>query len=796
MENNHPSRMIQPGDTANAGEQFSPMLPLALRAAPVFTWEQAVRVLRKNRRFILVFAAVASLSIAAVAFLIRDVYQPTARLEIDPPGSGIKTLQEIESSYELDSQNYLETQAQILRSDALAVSVIRALHLDANREFVTKGEVAKFSQRQDLPALPLKPSGENEYLQEQFNLSERTPLESIALLAFQKRISVNAIRNSRLIEVSCASHNPELARLITNTLVTQFMDQNYRNRYTTTMEASEWLSGQLGDLRQKVEESNQAVTDYMRQYGLVTTNDDRDIPQSQLMDDVNHQLSDAQANRIEAEAYIRMIDTGQSDAIPAVRDDQLYQNLMTHYVDVRAQLAQARAVYGDENSNVKKLEDGSNELATQVEAERTRMVNQVRTSFAAAHAREQMMLSAREKVRAEMGETSSHLATYRVLKTEASANADLYNTLQARLKEAGIYAGLRSSNIHIVDLAATLPKPTGPHRGFIITVGAILSCVFALMLAFVRESFSNTVRTPDDIRDWTGLPSLAMLPPINGAKPRHDSQPTGSLVGTQRPEIWRPRLAGILSTPSNSAEAEAMHNLSAALSSQPKAPPRVVLVSSPASGEGKTTVAINLALAFAQRGTTCLIDCDLRRAGIANVFGLQDQAGLGQVLASFRSIDDVVSKVPDLPNLSVIPAGTLLANPADLVASQQMRDLLVAARARFDHVVVDSPPLIPFSDARVLSSLADFVVLVGRYGLTTRRALERSAQLLDEARAPMVGVVLNDISLDSADYQYFNYGFSKTLNAKDYYRPNHKPSSSPPPPKPAGGEVKKRSTHA
>jgi succinoglycan biosynthesis transport protein ExoP len=764
----------------NSGPRYS--LPALIRsssmtpAAPtsmerLFTWEQAQRVLRKNRRFAALFAVIMTLVVTVVAFLIKDVYQPTARLEIDPPSTGIKTLHEIEYASETDNQDYLETQAQILQSDALAISVIRALHLDRNPELVSRKDLAKFGGPQDAekPSVT-NPANDGSFLQEQFELADRTPLESVALEAFQRKLSVNPVRNSRLIEVSYASHDARLAQLVTNSLVTQYIDQNYRNRYTTTMEASAWLSTQLNDLRERVQESNQAVADYQKKFGFVEA-DDRDVPLAQLMAEVNHQFSEASANRIETEAYVRMIDLGEADAIPSVRDDQLYQNLMTQFADARAQLAQARAIYGDENSNVKKLENQSDELAAQVEAERARMVNRVRTSYAAALAREQMMLQSREKLRAQMGDASSHMVAYKVLKNEALATGELYNTLQARLKEAGIYAGLRSSNIHIVDLAPKLRRSTAPNRALIIAIGAMVSCLLGLILSFVRESVDNTLRSPDDVKEWTGLASLAMLPTINrngGAGRLVSRPPAGLFNGADRSTPKNGALKIFLAR-SHTPEAEAMRDLRAALwMSRPGAPPRVVLVSSPSSGEGKSTVAINLAIALSNRGNTCLVDGDLRRPMVARAFGLHAKVGLSDVLAGKSSLEEALLKIPDVPSLSVLCSGHYPPNPADLVASEQMEAVLIALRAQYDLVVIDSPPVIPFSDPRVLAPLSDVVVLVGRYGVTTRRALMRSAQLLSEVRASVVGVVLNDIDLASADYRYFNYGSARTVE-EDLY---------------------------
>jgi polysaccharide biosynthesis transport protein len=752
--------------------------------ADTFNWEQAIRVLRKNRRFALAIAVGLTLVIAIVAFAMRDVYQPTARVEVDPSGTGIQTLHEIESSSEVETPDYLETQPQILQSDGLAISVIRKLHLDHNLELVSRRDVAKFGAAGEAQTAALGPAAGDAFLREAFTLADRTPLESAALIKFRKRLVVNTIRNSRLIEIGYASENAKLAQAVTNALVTEFIDQSYRNRYVTTMEASEWLSGRLTGLREAMEKSAQAAEDYQNKYGLVEA-DDKDVPLAQLMGEVNHQLSEAQANRIEAEAYVKMIDLGQAEAVPAVRDDQLYQTLKTKYVDARAQMAQARTIYGDENTNVKKLTDETSELAEQVEAERKRMVDRVRTAYKAASAREEMMAQARQKVLSQMGDASSHMVEYHILKNEALASADLYNTLQARLKEAGIYAGLRSSNIRIVDLAPQLTKPTGPHRDLIIAIGALVSCMLGVALAFVRESFDNTVRTPDDVRSWVALPSLGMLPRMSVAGTAE--RPARRLLSVipsslSTSGIFTQNVPQIIPMQTHSAGAEAISNLRTALTfaGSPR-PHQIFLISSSSSGEGKSTVAINLAIAFSHRGSTCLVDGDLRNPAVASVFGLESAQGLSDVLAGRSSVEQALTPVHDFPALKVLAGGPVAPNAADLVSSEKMDATLKTLKRQFEFVIVDSPPVIPFSDARSLAANADAVILVGRYGLTTRRALTRSTQLLSDMNAPVLGVVLNDIDLNSPDYHYYNYGFSRTNQDRRYYE---RVDSSPKPPSP------------
>ena len=744
----------------------------------LFTWEQAVRVLRKNRNFALAVVGVLSLATVAGALLMKDVYQPVARLEVEPVSSGIRTLHEIDDFDSTANPEYLETQSQILQSDALAISVIRSLNLVDNSEFVSKKDRARW-QDSGKGAAAVASSDKERFLQDQLVLANRTPLESVALQAFHKRVSVNPIRNSRLIEVSFTAQDPEVARQVTNALVAHYIDQSYRTRYATTMEVSEWLSKQLNDLREKVKESNQEVTDYQKKYGLVET-DDHDVPLAQLMNEVNRQLSDAQANRIELEAYDRMIDSGQTDALPAFRDDQVYQDLMRSNVEVRAKLAEARAVYGDNNSNVRKLESESNEISEQLDKQRKALVSRLRASYAASMSREALMQESREKVKKEMGDAGSHMVAYRLLKNEAVANAQLYNTLQGRLNEAGIYAGLKSGNIRVVDLAAKLPKPSGPNRQAIIGTGVALSLMIGLLLAFVRESLDNKVRTPDDIRSHTGLASLAMVPSY----------------GPKTGKALRPGLdAGLLSNGKTSFDlgdaagpgTEAIRDLRTALMfSRAGGPPRTVLVTSPSSGEGKTTVAMNLAAALSLRSKTCLLECDLRSPQISQAFGLLGNLGLSHVLVGAIPKEKALVRIAELPGLSVMPAGAGVPNPGDLIASDQMRQVCNTLRNEFDYVVIDAPPVIPFSDARLLASEVDSVILVARYEFTTHRAIERGAQLLQEVQAPLVGFVLNDIDLDSPDYHYFNYGYSNSV--KGYLRytsranPEIKISETPPEP--------------
>src|SRR5215475_10630093 len=315
--------------TNAAPMEITPGRIYSLRAGNPLNWEQVVRVVRKNGRLAAACAAAVLISFVAYAFWLKDSYQPFARLEIDPPGSGVLAQRETEASPE-SNQEYLETQSQILQSDELATRVIRAMRLDREPEFVGKSNLPKSSGEKAKLLEPGPRLISESSLQEQFAAAERTPLEMTALRAFHKNLSISTVRGSRLLEVSFSSHNPRLAQGVVNNLVAAFIDQNFKTRYQSTMQASEWLSSQLNDLRQRVENSKQAVVDYQKRYNLVDE-DDKDGPSMKLAGEVSHQLSEATADRVQSEAFVRMIDTGQSASLPQVQSSPVYQTLTSQF---------------------------------------------------------------------------------------------------------------------------------------------------------------------------------------------------------------------------------------------------------------------------------------------------------------------------------------------------------------------------------------------------------------------------------------------------------------------------------
>ncbi len=698
-------------------------------------WLHAIEILQKHWKLSLLFASVVMITTMLVTALTKPVYQSTARVEVDP--SGEKFSLENGGGGTSDAE-YLETQAQVLQGDSLAIIVVRKLHLDQNPVMM------------NVPAAELTtgPTHTSDIVQ-------LTPQENVALGNLKKGLKVKRDVASRLILVSYESPDPELAAKIPNALVETFIDQSFQSRHDAIMKSSEWLSRQLDDLRKKMEDSSEALSQMQHAMG-VTDIDANKSTYTEHIGELSRQQTLAQSERIQLQSLLK---NGDPESIPEVRSNPVVQQLSQKLAELKGSLAQAMVVYGANHPSVKKLQSEVDELQSQVEIQKKAIVNSLRASYAAATTREGLMS-------AEMKGTSKELdkmAQYTTLKKEVEANVALYNSLYARIKEAGISAASKSVDIQVVDPARVPDDPIRPRRILNLAVGLLAALLGGVGLAFICEEFDNKLRSPEDIRRWIGNSSVSIIPMI---------RETGV---AEKSLSWSKRIAGVLPPVAeternnmfflerpNSPEGEAVQALYASIMlSWPNNPPQTLLIVSAAPGEGKTTVALNLSYALAQHANTCLVDADLRKGRVANAFSLPTGQGLGDVLSSEATLESSLIEVPGVGNLSILPAGRSKGNFGQLICSEKMEETLSVLRERFRFVVIDSAPILPFVDGRALSTLADAVVLVGRAGVTTRQAMRRSVELISEVHgAPILQVVLNGADRNSADYKYYGYGYA------------------------------------
>jgi len=693
---------------------------------PEDDWERISSTLKKHRKLAAGFALAAFFAVAIVTFLMKPVYEPVAQLEIDPPGAEVFSMQG-NGAAPTDSE-YLQTQAQKLKSNELAVEVIRSMQLDRNPEIVSKRKVRMASTTVSLASSSIQLS----------------PAESDALRAFQDRLKVTRDTGSRLIQISFSSHEPALSSLVTNKLLDTFIEESYSTRHDAIVKSTQWLSRQLDDIRKKMDESNRALADFQRTNAIADTGEKGNTV-AEEMADLNRQLTQAQADRIQLQAFLARERETSPDTLPQVRSNPVIQQITQKLAEVRADLAQSEIIYGKNHPNIKKLQSQAHELEAQIASQRSAIVGELKTSYAAARAREQMMGAQIGTMTHELNQ----MAQYNQLRKEAQVNTDFYNNLYAKVKEAGIAAASKSSNMRIIDRARVLDSPTRPHRALNLAMGLFAGIFGGIFLAFMREAIDRRIHTVADVRNWVGLSGILVVPEIEGGK--------GKLLPAS--EAARATARRLLDQP-YSPEAEAIRGLHAAIvSSRNGRTPQIVLVVSPLPNEGKTTISVGLAQALAQHSKVCLVDTDLRKPGVGHALGIDAEHGLAEVLSGSAPPEEVIVADPRLPNLRVVPAGSTRHYPATALNSTAMRKLLIDLRQHYDFVIIDSAPVIPYADVRIMSPMADGIVLVARSGITTREAMARAKEILGDVQgAPILNVVLNGADYKASGYSYQTAG--------------------------------------
>ena len=778
-------------------------------------WLRGLDILRKHWRLSALFAFVVVVTVTVATLMMKPVFEPEARLEVDPPGAEVFSLQGNNSTGE--STDYMETQAQNLQSDELALQVIRKLHLDQNPDFggSTKSISRPSSQAPDV-AVPL------------------TPAENKALFVFQNSRKIKRDAASRVISVGVAAHNPVVAAAVTNTLVNMFIERDYELRNNAISQSSQWLQRQLDDIRQRVDDSNRALTSFEQKNGISTIGDNQNRFSDQMLE-LSRQLMQAQADRIQLQSYLSQVDVAhkspaegttmrdkrarladlrrqladlsssptppsykvqqlqaeiadleqqssdprpnstngigvqnteisrhndfddvEAGSLPQISGNPVVQELTRRLAEVRAEIAQMRTIYGENHPNAEKLVNEAAELQSQLNAQRREILRDMKTSYTAAETREHLMESQMQGASKQM----IVLTQFNALKKDADANVQLYEALYQKIKEAAIAAATKSSNIRVVDRARVLDRPTRPHRAQNIAIGLFAGILGGVILAFLREGMDTRVSTPEDIKKCLGVESVSVVPIIgSGEAVAHGRFWMWMLPGRAREN---PRVLQI--DRPNSPEGEALRGicLSVRLSRRSGITPQVLLVVSPLPGEGKTTLSVNLALTLARHGSTCIVDADLRKEGVAPALKMVAAHGLREVLSGTMELDQVIMPLAQFPNLSLLAPGSAPGEPGGLIASNTMANLVDKLRQRFEFIVIDSPPILAFSDGRALSAVVDGIIMVGRCGVTKRENLKRAMELLRGVRsAPVVELVLNGAESPTFDYGYYRrYGMT------------------------------------
>src|SRR5712671_5935586 len=741
--NNAIVREMQPAPGFDLGRPAGPRLYPEIPSHDSAIGEY-LRVLVK-RKWIVLSCLITIFAVVAIASLkMTPVYDANGSIAINKPDSTLNFKNSATFSLDYYDPTEIETEVKILQSDLLALQVIKELHLDRRPDF---GGTLPIPSNSDLAPDPL----------------QADPSRTSSLLGgFRGSLKVNLSPSSRIIEIHYRSTDKQMAANVVNTLMQTYVENNFKARFESTMQASDWLCKQLVDLQMKVETSQEKLVRYQKEHEILGIDEKQNITTAKL-DELNKELTSAESERMDKESFYRLIESGDPDAIASSAGgldkggsggqsaSGLLESLSGKQADLKIQIADLNTQFGPSYPKLAQLNNQLQEIDLQIQAEMKKIASKIRGQYMTALQRENMLHDALEKQKQLANKLNESAIEYSLLRRDVDSNRQLYEGLLEKLKEAGVSAGLKSNNFRIVDSARVPNSPVEPNVPRNLGFALVLGLTTGIGLAFLLEGLDNTVRTTEQAQIISGLAPLGMIP--LGSKTTREGSGAKRLALASSKEAVE--LVTQVRPQSQMAESYRALRTSLLLSSL-GAPPKVIMITSALPQEGKSTTSINCAVVLAQKGVrVLLIDADLRRPSIHKTLGMGPRSGLSNVLTGSTTLQQAITHTTILPNLDVLPAGTLPPNPAELLASSNMRDVLIELREKYDHIVVDTPPTLSVTDAVVLSPRADAIVLVIRSGHTTKQALRRSRDILMQVNAKVAGVLLNAVDLSSPDYYYY-----------------------------------------
>src|SRR5216684_3972034 len=649
----------------------------------------------------------------------------------------------------------LQTQIKILQSDSLLDRVLNKLKSDKEPAHIEQTRISTWRRALGLPQAP-KASNRDQ-----------------ALRQAAGTLKVRAAGQSRILEITVDSVDPNIAASFANTLANEFMEQNLESRWKTTERTSQWLTRQLDDMRIKLEHSEDALQAYARQAGLMFTSEKTNVSEDKLKQ-VQQELSIVQNERIAKQSRYEMAMNSSPDALPDVLNDVGLRDTQVKITDLRRQIAELSTIYTPEHSRVKRLQNQLVTLQTAYERDRTAILKRIKNEYDEALRKEKLLAGAYSAQTRQVSGESEKAIQYNMLKRDVDSSRTLYDTMLQQLKQATIAAAMRASNIRVVDPAnvpASPYKPRAPvSAGLGLLTGLFLGAAFIVM----RERADRSIQQPGDSPFFLNLPELGIIPSSQAdpsirrtartlrAASRFVSTPGSSVISPSSLED-RVELVTWQRKPSMLAESFRSALISILFAGENGSRPKVLVLTTGSPGEGKSTVVSNLGIAIAEVGQkVLLIDADMRKPRMHEIFGMTNERGLSEILRQKMTLNGDPSmqgliRETEVPGLFVLTSGTSTSAATNLLYGNYMPELLKYLRVEFETILIDTPPMLQIPDARVLGRIADKVILVVRAGKTTRDAAIAARQRFSEDGTKLLGTILNDWNPKHSTTGYYGY---------------------------------------
>lgn len=729
------------------------------------------RIILKHRWIVLTFFAIIVTTATIYTFSLTPTYRATASLKIDHERPQILSFQEIGTpGHQNYGPEFMGTQQKLLQSRSLAKRVIEALQASGHSVSLDPAAPASagaisiwtawithlFGSGSSTPSGAIEPASPSE---PDTGLTEEQVMGR-KVDTLLRMLTVEPVRTTNLVKISFTTPSPALSSLMANTWARAFIDHNLEMKYNATSQAGEWLSKQLQDVRDKLEQSEAALHEFVKAKQILTIGEKKDIVTTKL-GDLSEALTKAQGERIAKEALYRQSQGMAFDSIPAVLENSMISNLRAEYYKLDAESRRLGETYKPGYSKMVRVRESMDQIKRQIEVEIARIIDAIKQEYEAAVKKEQLLKTAVNDQKHLAIALNQELIRYDILKRDVDTNRQIYSGILERQKQAGVSQGLAASNVQVVDTAEAPTGPFSPNKTRNILLGIVLGLTVAIGMAFFFDYLDNTVKHPEALERTLGIPNLALIPSLTSATPR---QGRGKLSrnGHNGNLNGKPAFAVVAHSDSRSTLTEAFRTLrTSLLFSSPGSPPKSILFTSAQPSEGKTGLSINTAITLSQLGgSVLLIDGDMRRPTCHSHLELPLTTGLSDYLTGNADLVSTIKRT-SMPNLYCITAGTIPVNPAELLASPRMKELLELLSQRFDYIIVDSPPIFGVADALILSTVVKSVILVVHGGRTPREMVQRAFKNLIELNAPVLGAVLNNVDIRGNGYPYYyHYHYS------------------------------------
>ena len=735
-----------------------------------------LRVILKQRWIIIAFFAIVVIVVAIYVLTATPIYKATTRLVIEKENPNVVSIEEV-MAVDASGTDYYQTQYKIIESRTVAREVIKRLRLDQSEEFCPppkddfisnlKNTISDFKNS----IISLLKTDETSKEKE----TEEYGRDSGLVSAFISRIEISPIRNSRLVDIGFEAKDPVLAFRIANTLASTYIDHNLEIKLVAAQGAMKWLNSRVYDERIKVEKAERALLQYKEENRIITDfSSDVEHVSAQKLAQLNTQVVEAESKRVEAETRFKQAAAliGHSDmldSVPEVLNNELIRQIKSMEVNLYQRMSEFSKKYGKNHPQMVAIDSELKTLQKRKSQEVNRVINSLKNEYKVVLAKEESLKDALSKQKQELLDLNEKAIQYGVLRREVESAQHIYEMLIKRFKETSLSENMKAGNIRIIDKAEVPKTPVKPKKRLSIILAMIVGLFGGTGLAFFLEYLDNTIKTPDDLKQYLNIPDLGPVPLFAAENKGNPGKGRASdLIALHSPK----------STASESYRGIRTN----ILFSTAESVPQIILVSSSGLREGKTITTANIAITMAQAGSKIIIlDCDMRRPEIHKLFGATRDRGMSNILVGIDNIGEIIQSTK-IPNLDVITSGPIPPNPSEMLGSKRMESLLVALRKKYDHILIDSPPATAVTDAVVLSKSADGVIIVIRTGDMARQIVKNGIGQFNNVGAHIIGAVLNGIDLSSSKYSYYYYQYYRYYYGEDGEKK-----------KPTGKKRKKRS---